>query len=89
MTKTWEIATYSGGKEILKETGQMGSFIFGLTEYPGLGWNAHKYRNLVTLAPEMFAELQTTRANLLSYGAPENSPAVASIDALIARVEGR
>ncbi|RWO06332.1 MAG: hypothetical protein EOS07_22095 [Mesorhizobium sp.] len=59
MPKQWEIAQFGQGKEVLKEVGPMGRFIFGLTEYPGLGIDAEPIRATLAAAPEMLAALQT------------------------------
>lgn len=62
----FEITSYSGGQEVLKEAGKMGRFVFGLTEYPGLGADADAYRALLTAAPEMREALTLARTALLS-----------------------
>lgn len=54
----FEISTYSEGKEVLKEAGKMGRFVFGLTEYPGLGADAEAYRALLIAAPEMLEAMK-------------------------------
>lgn len=57
-TVRFEITSYSGGQEVLKEAGPMGRFIFGLTEYPGLRTDAGAYRALLTSAPEVLDALK-------------------------------
>lgn len=64
LTKGWEIASYSGGKEILKETGPMGRFIFGLEEYPGLSIDAARFRAMMVAAPQMSEALKAACAAL-------------------------
>ncbi|RWP29507.1 hypothetical protein [Mesorhizobium sp.] len=67
MSKQWEIGQFSQGKEVLKEVGPMGRFLFGLTEYPGLGIDAEPIRATLTAAPEMLAALKADLAAIDAY----------------------
>lgn len=86
MTQAWEIAAYTGGREVLREVGPMGRFLFDIEERPGLGIDAPRIRATMTSAPKLLKAAIYARSLLEQHGIPYNE---ARLSDAIATAESR